>query len=371
MGSEITQHIHSLNDKTVNFTTCIRLLNKEENGTNQPEIIEAWKLILRKFLNEIHSLLSALKEEIAWSMLDERKGDFLRIGSDVEPGLSYYKEFEDENTRKIMIEISLLFDEGKNGFRQSFINDDYYEKLFYKELDKYATENRNRLEVIYSQDSEDKALDYPDENQRKKYMVKMRREELFKTRFGIIHHEKTRKIKLTVFYIIEQKEQDYKYINEFLSKYLALQIAEEHCKIKNETVYKNHKFKENVDVDKVVKKLDEWIMNKTIDAQRHWFIVYKVLATKKWFKKDTQKSFIDFINSVFYQKLKCSKDDFKKIERYFKKTDYAEWSLEDPNAPQCCDKYKQIADALDSEFEESKYAKPNTRINTGKIEKFR
>lgn len=371
MGNEILEHIDKLKEKALCFHESIWLLEREENETNQYEIIEAWKLIIRKLLNEIHSLLISLKEEIAWSLLDEHKSDFLQIGLDVEPGLNYYKVFEDEDTRKIMIEIHLLFGEGKNGFRQSFIKDDYYEKLFDKDLGKYAAENKAHLEVLYIQDSEDNALEYPDENERKNYMVKKRREELFETRFGKIHHENERRIKLTVCHIIEQKEKDYRDINDFLGKYLAYQIAKEHCQIKNETVYKKHIFKDNVDVDKVMKKLDELIKNKTIEAQKQWFIVYKVFATKKWLKKNKQTIFIDFINSVFYQSLKCSSEDFRKIESYFKHTDYTEWSLEAPNAPQCCDKYKQIADALDREFEEVKYARPNTRINTRKVEKFR
>ena len=371
MGNEILDHISKLKEKALCFHESIWLLDKEESGTNQAEIIEAWKLIIRKLLNEIHSLLISLKEEIAWSLLDEHKSDFLQTGLQIEPGLNYYREFEDENTRKMMIEIQQLFDEGKNGFRQSFIGDDYYEKIFNKELEKYAAENKAHLEVLYSQDSEDNILIYPDENERKNYMVKMRREQLFETRFGKIYHENERKIKLTVYYIIELKEQDYKDINEFLGKYLAYQIAKEHCEIKNETVFKQHVFKENVDVDKVMKKLDEFIKDKTIGAQKHWFIVYKIFFTKKWLKKNTQAAFIDCMNSVFQPILKCSSGDFKKIEGYFKETDYAEWSLEDPKAPSCCETYKMIADKLDQEFVETKYAKPGKLINAKKHVSFR
>ena len=348
MGNEILDHISKLKEKALCFHESIWLLEREESGTNQAEIIEAWKLIIRKLLNEIHSLLISLKEEIAWSLLDEHKSDFLQTGLQIEPGLNYYREFEDENTRKMMIEIQQLFDEGKNGFRQSFIGDDYHEKLFNKELEKYAAENKAHLEVLYSQDSEDNILIYPDEN-----------------------HENERKTKLTVYYIIELKEQDYKDINEFLGKYLAYQIAKEHCEIKNETVFKQHVFKENVDVDKVMKKLDEFIKDKTIGAQKHWFIVYKIFFTKKWLKKNTQAAFIDCMNSVFQPILKCSSGDFKKIEGYFKENDYAEWSLEDPKAPSCCETYKMIADKLDQEFVETKYAKPGKLINAKKHVSFR
>lgn len=372
MGNEIFEQTNLLRFKADCFNTCIGLLEKEESGTNQAEIIDAWKLIIRKLLNEIHSLLISLKEEIAWSLLGECKSVFLQVGLEVAPAIKYYKDFEKNEEIRIKInDISRLLDEGRDGFRQSFLKDGYYEELFDKELKRFEAENREHLEVLYSQDSEDYILQYPDENERKNIMVKMRREQLFETRFGKIYHEKERKIKVITCYIVEQMEQDYKDINDFLSKYLAYQIAKEHCQIKNEPVFKNHIFKENVDVDKVIKKLDELLKNKTISAQKHWFIVYKVFVTKKWLKNNTQTHFIDYINSVFFQVLKCSSVDFKKIQKYFKETDYAEWSPEDNNVPSCCDTYKSIADILDKEFNESKYAKPGTLINTKKIIKFR
>lgn len=45
--------------------------------------------------------------------------------------------------------------------------------------------------------------------------------------------------------------------------------------------------------------------------------------------------------------------------------------MDDAQAPQCCGLYKEIALKLDAEFQDNKYAKPGTTINTRKIEKFR
>ena len=130
-------------------------------------------------------------------------------------------------------------------------------------------------------------------------------------------------------------------------------------------------FKENVDVDKLMLKLKDLIEDKTLSAQKHWFIVYKVFFNKNWLKKKTQRVFVDQINSAFSTLLKCSTADFHKIDEYFKNNDYTEWTLNDSKAPQCCDAYREIADKLDLEFQESKYAKPGTFINARKIEKFR
>lgn len=372
MGINIIDQINILQDKTDNFRTCVSLLGKEEKDTNDEEIIDAWKKILRKLLNEIHALLGELKERIAWSMLDDMKSSFRKISGDLAPTLDQYKDYEDEKTRKVATEITFLLDEGGNGFRQSFITSDYYEKLFYKEFEIYEAENRKHLEVIYSQDNEDNIFQYRDENERKNYMVALRKKELFETtHYGKIYHEKERNIKLFTVYILEQEETNYKDIYDFFGKFLALQIAKEHCKIKNETIFNKHIFKDNTDVDKVMKKLDEFITNKTISAQKHWYIVFKVFLTKNWLKKKTQMHFIDFMNSTFCDTLKCTQDDFKKIEGYFKKHEYSDWTLDDHEAPACCELYKSIADLLDNEFQESKYAKAGTFINARKIEKFR
>lgn len=118
-------------------------------------------------------------------------------------------------------------------------------------------------------------------------------------------------------------------------------------------------------------KLKDLIEDKILCAQKHWFIVYKVFLSKNWLKKSTQRLFVDQINSAFSTKLKCSTDDFHEINSYFKNTDYTEWTLADMDAPPCCEAYREIADKLDLEFQESKYAKPGTFINARKIEKFR
>ena len=100
-------------------------------------------------------------------------------------------------------------------------------------------------------------------------------------------------------------------------------------------------------------------------------IIREVFFNKNWLKKSTQRLFVDQINSAFSTLLKCSTDDFHAIEKYFKNNDYTEWTLDDCDAPQCCDVYREIADKFDLEFQDVKYAKPGKVINTRKIEKLR
>ena len=76
--------------------------------------------------------------------------------------------------------------------------------------------------------------------------------------------------------------------------------------MKVEAVFKNIAFKENVDVDKLMLKLKDLIEDKTLNAQKHWFIVYKVFFNKNWLKKATQRLFIDQVNFAFSTFLKFS-----------------------------------------------------------------
>lgn len=371
MDDEQEVQLNKLEDLVDRFKVCFRLLGKEEDENNNEDIIAAWKLILRNDVRKIFDLLNSLKIEIAWSLLDDKKERFYKIKTELEPTLTSYKGYEGEEMRKMVNDIILMVDEGFHGFRQSFINDTYYEDLFSKVLDKYRKENEERLELIYMQDSQEEALIYPDATQLKNTIVVERANILFGCRFGQVFHNNGRNIKLIVAYILEQKEQTYNDIYDFLDKYLSYQIAKEHCQKKVEAVFKNIAFKENVDVDKLMLKLKDLIEDNTLCAQKHWFIAYKVFSRKNWLKKSTQRLFIDQINSAFSTRLRCSAYDFHEIDEYFKKNDYTKWTLDDSKAPQCCVVYKEIADKLDLEFLDVKYAKPGKVINTRKIEKLR
>lgn len=371
MDDEQEVHLKKLEGLVTRFNVCFRLLGKEEDENNNEELIAAWKLILRNHVRKIFDLLKSLKIEIAWSLLDDKKERFYQIKVELEPTLTSYKDYEGEEMRKMVNDIILLADEGFHGFRQSFVNETYCEDLFQKEIDRYRKENEDRLERIYKQDSQDEALFYPDETQLKNRMLLKRKEKLFNSQFGLVFHNNGRDIKMTVVYILGKKEQTYDNINDFLDKYAACQIAQEHCEIKKEDIFQNIAFKDNVNVDKLMLKLKDLIEDKILCAQKHWFIVYKVFLSKNWLKKSTQRLFVDQINSAFSTKLKCSTDDFHEINGYFKHNDFTEWTLADMDAPPCCEAYREIADKLDLEFQESKYAKPGTFINARKIEKFR
>ena len=122
----------------------------------------------------------------------------------------------------------------------------------------------------------------------------------------------------------------------------------------------------NVDVDKVIKKLNEYVDNKLRKAQRHWYIVYRVFLNKKWLSKQTHTKFIEQINNIFENKLKYTCYDSKEIPSYFKNKEksYLDWTLDDIEAPQNCDEFKDIAKTLHDEFTDEKYAKPGKVINT-------
>ena len=354
------------------FLHAFAIIIGEEKRINDTEIINACKSIIRKQLDRIKEALEQYKETIGWSMLDERSEVWGEMKSFLYSPLITYKDYEEEQWRTIINQTLQLLGEGAGGFRQGFITETYYEDLLRKERERYKEENYDRLENIYKQDFADDAFNFPDETNRKNHMVSNCRNELFSTRFGTIYHDQGRNGKQIAVYIVEQKEQNYKDIHDFFGKWLALEIAKEHCLERHEQVYQNYIFKDNVDVDKVMGKLADFVRDGVITAQKHWFIAYKVFKKKCWLKnKGKQVTFREQINAAFGQTLRCTDDDFRKVHRYFKNTDYADWSLDSPRAPMGCESYKRIADALDNEFTESQYAKPGTLINTPRHVRFR
>lgn len=367
----ISAWIDKLKSRSQCFIQSLIFLSFEEADSNESEVKEAWRTILRKQLAEIQSMLKFLKYEIAWSLLDDRKQTFKELFAEISNSLNSYKEYEDEETRRAITNIIFLYKDGANSFRTSFINDTYIIDVFNKELERFRKEEEDRIKRIYDQDNQDMAFSYPDETERKNHMAIERRKDLFNSHFGRVYHDKERDIKKLAFHIIDSRLQDYDKIYDFMEKYIALEIAEEKLKVKHEPVFLNFIFKDNVDVDKVMRKLKEFATDGTISAQKHWFIVYKVFLTKKWLTTDTQRRFIEQINVALKGISKATQEDFKAINRYFKDNDYNEWTMDDAQAPQCCGIYKEIALKLNAEFQDTKYAKPGTTINTRRIEKFR
>ena len=118
MGQEIIDHIDNLTKKVDCFSACFGFLVTEESETNQEDILSAWKKILRKLLKEIHSLLLVLREETAWSLLDDNKRAFEKIKNTEEAKFNAYKEYEEEEeVRKTISDIVMLLGEGAKGFR--------------------------------------------------------------------------------------------------------------------------------------------------------------------------------------------------------------------------------------------------------------
>lgn len=372
---DIDDILSKLEQKAGYLKTCLQLLMAEENDTNDECAIKAWNVIMTKYSSEIHSLLIRIKENIQWSFLNDRKVELRKIKINYANVFSTYKEYLGSEYNNMFNSIISLLDEGANGFRQPMLVDGYHEELLKKHLDDYRESNKERLTDIYNQDSADKVFKYPDDNQRKAFLLDDRRDQLFADKIGKLFHDHRRIIKPFVIAIIDDNGTNYTEtdIYSFLDKYLAYIIAEEFCNKKEEKItFKNIIFKENVDVDKVIKKLNEYVDNKLIKAQRHWYIVYRVFLNKKWLSKQTHTKFIEQINYIFENKLKYTCYDSKEIPSYFKNKEksYLDWTLDDIEAPQNCDEFKDIAKTLHDEFTDEKYAKPGKVINTRKIEKF-
>lgn len=369
---DIEEILELLKRKAGDLRTCYHLMLYEEHDTNDECVMRAWNVIISKYAKEIHNLLNKIKEKIQWTLLNDGKDVFREINSSCASLFAAYKLYLGKEYYKLFSDISSLLSEGENGFRQSMIEEGYHERLFQRHLDNYRLGNEERLTEIYIQDSRDNAIQYPDENQRKAIMLSERRTNLFKDKLGILFHDNRRSIKHFVAVIIDNNGKDYCEIDvlSFFDKYLAFLIADDYCNKKEEdNTFKNIIFKENVDVDKVIRKLNDFVDKRVISAKRHWYIAYRVFLKKEWLAKGNQTKFREQINSIFGDKLDCTENDFKAVDRYYKNNDYLDWSLEDNDAPQHCDDIKKIALALHNEFTDDKYAKPGKMINTRKIKK--
>lgn len=370
---KLKKEITRLGSYKTSLCFLIKELQLEEQADNDTEVVGALQTVIRKQVGRLNDTLEQHKENVAHSLLDERKEAFQQAAIGLAEKLTAYKDYEDETWRKKLNRTLLLIDEGNGGFRTAFFSDTYYEDLLREERERYREENYRRLETIYQQDFADGAYDCPDETERKNRMVSECRKQFHATRFGREYHDQGRDNKLIAAHIMDQKEQGYKDIYEFFGKWLALEIAEARCREKHEQVYANHIFKDNVDIDKVMDKLTEYVKDGTMKSQRQWYVVFRVFEKKEWLKPPaTQRAFRDQMNATFEKVLKCTDEDFRKVDGYFKrKKDYADWTLEDRDAPPCCEEYKRLAMMLDAEFKDTTYAKPGTVITTRNAEKFR
>lgn len=314
---DIIRTISELKKKAERFKVCLGYLLEEEGDNNDENVIKAWRVILDNHVSNMYSKLICLREEIQWSLIDDQSNSISEIKSEYCNAIDTYKGYADEGIRKTINSINSILDEGVQGFRQSMITDDYYEELFNKHYLKYREENEERLELIYNQDFEDLMDEHHDETICKNKMVSKRRDELFKDKYGMMYHEQGRKIKLITFSIIENHEQNEIAILSFIDKLLAFNIAIEKRDQKEdntENIYENIIFKENVNVNKVISKLKDFVKDGVITAKSHWYIVYRVFLKKEWLVKDNQVKFRKQIYLIFGEKFKCSKDNFGSVD---------------------------------------------------------
>ena len=78
MMEEQEEKMVLLEDKVHLFKYLFTLQGKEVK-TNKEDVTTAWELILRNSVSEILDLLNLLKEEIAWSLLDDKRERSIRL----------------------------------------------------------------------------------------------------------------------------------------------------------------------------------------------------------------------------------------------------------------------------------------------------
>lgn len=371
-AENIENNLNLINTRVESFRNCVNYLVHEEGTTNNSEVKDAYIIILRHHVEQFHKKIDEIRTSVCNSILDDRSNEISLINKNLNIALSVFDGYIDFFDRANVQQLRSIMNDGKCGFRTSKLCEDYYTNLFSMYHENSKEKSKDTLEQIYMKDYEEEKRFHADDNTTKLYLLRVRKDKLFKSTLGEVYHDENRDAARFMCKVIDMKQKKEDEIIGFMKNLVDVEIAKAHLEMQEESVVKNVAFKDAVNVDKVIQQLNKYIEDKTLNAQKHWYIVYKVFCTKKWLSKETQTKFIEQINASFRQELKCSKDDFKKVDNYFKNTNYADWDPENPQAPQCCAEYKKIAMKLDKEFISEKYAKSNCRINgTSKIEKFR
>ena len=205
-----------------------------------------------------------------------------------------------------------MIDDCRNGFRQSYTGGGYYLELFRREQERYRAENAERLERVYLVDYEDKIAAVPDDARCRIEMVADRRRNLFATPFGKYFHDQGLAIEPLAAHIISRHEPDYSNIHEFMDKYIAYQIAVEHCRKEEEESESDGddecsvpecRFSEEEKKQSGIKKHADIVLA-VIDSMKngipkaYWFCFYCVLLEKGWIRKNIA-AFSANMNALF------------------------------------------------------------------------
>lgn len=215
-----------------------------------------------------------------------------------------------------------------NGFRQSYTGSGYYLELFRREQERYRAENAERLERVYLLDYEDKIAAVPDDARCRIEMVADRRRDLFATPFGKYFHDQGLAIEPLAAHIISRHEPDYSNIHEFMDKYIAYQIAVEHCRKEEEesesdgddecSVPECRFSEEEVNSSGIKKHADVVlaVMDRMKDTAplSYWLCYFCVLQEKGWIEENVN-GFCNNMNKIFGIKLDVS--SFNKIKNQY------------------------------------------------------
>lgn len=362
-ANRIQENIEKLEDRLLQLNNCSTFLVYEEALTNDPKVMGAWKVIMKNNIVQMDYILQQLEVDIVNSMLSDRKAQIATIEKECVRIFDIYSGYEDEVGKKSINHLKTMLSKGRNGFRQELLHRPYLMQLFEKCYLHVKASDGNKLKRVYDTDFQNYREGNDDETLRTD-LVRKRREEMERTKYGKIYHDESEDKAALVSYVLEQSEINGADVYEFMKCFVALEIAIEAKNPPKKSVIENVCFTDNVDVDKVIAQLQVYVKNKTLCKQKHWYIVYKVLCEKGWLKSKIQTSFIEQINASFEANLKCTAHDFRKVDSYFKEHDSANWDAHCNIAPQCCQQYKNIAMMLTNDFQDKVFAKSGLLIKT-------
>ncbi len=227
---EIDDLISDFEEQATHFNSCLNFMVKEENTDRKNEAKHHCLALLHSMLDRINNSLSALREGVVWSMLDDQHDHVSEVARALRSDLERYRSYATVSEHdRAASDLMRSLEEAIHGFRLSCVGWDFFTELFSRTLEGYRAEHSETLEKVYVMDYRDGLLLCSDTSLCRRKMVAERRRDLFCSHYGRVFHDLARNPAQLAAHIVDQHERDSTRIDDFMQKYLALEIAQCHC----------------------------------------------------------------------------------------------------------------------------------------------
>ena len=183
-AENIENNLNLINTRVESFKNCLTYLGHEEDTTNNSEVKDACLCILRHHVEQFHKKFDEIRKSVLHSIVDDRSNEISQININLDKALSVFEGYADKAERASIYLLRSKMNDGKCGFRTSKLCEDYYKNLFSMYHENSKETSRDTLEQIYMTDYEEEKKLHADDNLAKRYMLRLRKDNLFNSMLG-------------------------------------------------------------------------------------------------------------------------------------------------------------------------------------------